>query len=255
MRNGVGVPQNVVLFGGTSEIGVAILEAIIQPGMARVALVCRDVDAGGVVAERIADSREDVTVDVVRFDASDSGAMGEIVGELVSEGNDIDVALIGQGVLAQDADHFSGSDVLEDVMAVNATATMALIYALAERMKSQGYGRIVLLSSVAAVRPRKANPVYGASKAAVDSFALALDHELAGSGVSILVVRPGFVETKMTTGMKKAPFSTTARGVAEVVAPAVNSEKTIVYAPRVLGPLFAVLRVLPEPVWRRLPLG
>lgn len=255
MRNGVGVAQNVVLFGGTSEIGIAVLESIIQPGMAKVSLVCRDVEAGEAVADRLSERHGDLTVEVVRFDASDTRAMGEVVSELVSDGGDIDVAIVAQGLLAQGADHYASSTVLEEVMAVNATASMALLHSLAGLMRNQGYGRIILLSSVAAVRPRRANPVYGASKAAVDSFALALDHDLEGSGVSILVVRPGFVTTKMTKGMKKAPLSTTPAGVASAVGPAVNSSKTIVYAPRTLGPLFAVLRMLPEVVWRRLPLG
>lgn len=255
MRNGVGVPQHVVLFGGTSEIGLAVLEGLVGPGVAHVTLVCRDVEAGERAAAALRNLGEDVHIEIVRFDASDARAMTDVVAETCSEGGDIDVAIVAQGVLGQDADHYEGPDALVEVMSVNATATMALLYALAARMRGQGYGRIVLLSSVAGQRPRKSNPVYGASKAAVDTFATALDHDLEGTGVSILVVRPGFVESRMTSGMKKAPFSTTPKGVADVVVPAVNSSRHVVHAPRILSTVFALFRLLPEKVWRRLPLN
>ena len=255
MKNGVGVPQNIVLFGGTSEIGQAIIRGLVQPGVANVSLVCRDVDAGSVFAESLGETFGDTEVDVVRFDAADPAGMVSIVNEVCPAGRDIDVAVIAQGVLAEGVDYFASPERVGEVMNVNGTATIALLYALAGHMRRQGYGRIVLLSSVAGVRVRKGNPVYGASKAAVDSFAVALDHELEGTGVSILVVRPGFVESKMTAGMKKAPFSTTPGAVAKIVVASVNGNKTVVYAPSILQYVFGVFRLLPQAVWRRLPLG
>lgn len=255
MKNGVGVPQNIVLFGGTSEIGQAIVSQLVKPGVAHVSLVCRDVDGGALFADTLGGDDSDVEVDVVRFDAADHKSMASIVEEVSSGGRDIDVAVVAQGVLAEGVDYWSDPAAVADVMSVNTTATMALLWALAARMKRQGYGRIVLLSSVAGVRVRKGNSVYGASKAAVDAFALALDHDLEGSGVSILVVRPGFVESKMTAGMKKAPFSTTPVAVGKIVAEAVNGSQTVVYAPSVLRWVFGIFRLLPQAVWRRLPLN
>lgn len=255
MKNGVGVPQNIVLFGGTSEIGQAVLRELVMPGVAHVSLVCRDLEKGTEFADEIGTIAPDVSVDVVRFDAGDAHSMKEIVSEVSSGGRDIDVAVIAQGVLNEGFDYYSNPGAVTSVMDVNATAAMALLLSLAARMRDQGYGRIVLLSSVAGVRVRRSNPVYGASKAAVDSFAVALDHDLVGTGVSILVVRPGFVESKMTAGMKKAPLSTTPSAVARVVADSMNSPRTVVYAPSVLQWLFGVFRLLPQAVWRRLPLG
>ena len=255
MKNGVGVPQNIVLFGGTSEIGQAIVGRLVQPGVANVSLVCRDVDAGTSFAESLGERYGDLSVDVVRFDASDHTAMSAIVDEVSDSGRDIDVAVVAQGVLAEGVDYFTHPERVNEVMSVNATATISLLYALADRMRRQGYGRIVLLSSVAGVRVRKGNSVYGASKAAVDSLAVALDHELEGTGVSILVVRPGFVVSKMTAGMKKAPFSTTPDAVAKIVTGSVNGGRTVVYAPSILQYVFGVFRLLPQAVWRRLPLS
>ncbi|MEN9791954.1 MAG: hypothetical protein RL330_32, partial [Actinomycetota bacterium] len=102
-------------------------------------------------------------------------------------------------------------------------------------------------------RPRRANPTYGATKAGIDGFALALDHALEGSGVRILVVRPGFVASKMTAGMPSAPFSTTPDRVAASVEKALSSSSPVVWTPGILRLVFAVLRALPTRVWRRLP--
>jgi decaprenylphospho-beta-D-erythro-pentofuranosid-2-ulose 2-reductase len=252
MKNGVGVPQNIVLFGGTSEIGQAVVSALLQPGVARLTLVARDVDGAAAFGDSV---EGDTEVEVVRFDGADHSSMAAVVDEVSAPGRDIEVAVIAHGVLAEGADYYADPAAVHGVLAVNTTATAALLYAVAARMRAQGYGRIILLSSVAGVRVRKGNPVYGASKAAVDSLALAIDHELEGTGVSILIVRPGFVVSKMTTGMKKAPFSSTPGAVARIVAKAANSGTTVVYAPSVLRWVFGIFRVLPQAVWRRLPLG
>jgi len=254
MKNGVGVSQNIVLFGGTSEIGQAILNRIVQPGVARLVLVSRDIEAASAASDVIVESHPDLDVHHVRFDASDALAMPHVVAEIAEAIGDIDVAIIAQGVLNEGVDYYSDPSLLVSVANVNFTATMTLMYTLAGRMRAQGYGKIVLLSSVAGERVRRGNPVYGATKAGIDGFALALDHELSDSGVSVLVVRPGFVTTKMTAGMKKAPFSTDASSVAKVVEKGINSNKTLVWAPSVLQWLFLLLKNLPIVIWRKLPL-
>lgn len=254
MKNGVGVAQSIVLFGGTSEIGHAIIDKVVLPGTSRLVLVSRDVDSARRQVAGLAARFPDLAVHHVNFDAADSSMMSQVVREVVAVAGDIDIAVVAHGVLHEGFDYFLQPDAVRQVMDVNTTGQMALLYALAGAMRAQGYGKIVLLSSVAGARVRKANPVYGASKAAIDGFALALDHELEGSGVSILVVRPGFVTTKMTAGMKKAPFSTTADKVAEIAVKAIQADKKVVWAPSVLGPMFMFLRALPATVWRRLPL-
>ena len=254
MKNGVGVAQNVVLFGGTSEIGQAILRRVVKPGASRLVLVSRDIDAANVAAADLIGLHPDMDVHHVRFDAADALAMSAVVDEVAGEIGDIDVAIVAQGMLNEGHDNLADPSGLVAMANVNFTATMALLYALSGRMRSQGYGKIVLLSSVAGERVRRGNPAYGATKAGIDGFALALDHELEGSGASILVVRPGFVTTKMTAGMSKAPFSTDPDSVARIVEQGIAADKKIVWAPGILKWMFAVLKVLPIPVWRRLPL-
>ena len=254
MKNGVGVAQNIVLFGGTSEIGQAILRRVVKPGAARLVLVSRDIDAANIAVADLVGQHTDLDVHHVRFDASDAASMKAVVDEVAGEIGDIDIAVVAQGLLNEGRDYYSDPSGLIDMANVNFTATMTLLYSLAGRMRSQGYGKIVLLSSVAGERVRRGNPAYGATKAGIDGFALALDHELEGSGASVLVVRPGFVTTKMTAGMSKVPFSTDAASVAKIVEQGIATEKKIVWAPGILKWMFAVLRMLPIAVWRRLPL-
>ena len=126
---------------------------------------------------------------------------------------------------------------------------------MAAQFRRQGHGRLVVLSSVAGERVRKANFVYGSSKAGLDGFAQGLGDALIGSGASVLVVRPGFVHSSMTRGMKSAPFATTPSAVAAATVKALRAGRRTVWVPAVLRPVFAVFRHLPGPVWRRLPLG
>lgn len=254
MKNGVGVAQNIVLFGGTSEIGQAILRRVVKPGVARLVLVSRDIDAANRVSQELVGAHPELDVHHVRYEASDAASMEHVVAEVADAVGDIDVAVVAQGVLNEGANYYEQPSSLIDLVNVNFTGEMVLLYALAARMRQQGYGKIVVLSSVAGERVRRGNPVYGATKAGIDGFALALDHELSGSGASVLVVRPGFVTTKMTTGMKKAPFSTDPETVARIVEKGIASDKKIVWAPAPLQWMFLILKNLPIAIWRRLPI-
>ncbi|MEN9552528.1 MAG: hypothetical protein RLZ67_838 [Actinomycetota bacterium] len=254
MKNGVGVAQNIVLFGGTSEIGQAILKRVVKPGVSRVVLVSRNLDQAESSTTSLADRFPEVDFHHIRFDASDAASMQDVVRAVTDEIGDIDVAIVSQGLLNEGVDYYANPSGLIDMANVNFTATMTLLYSLANQLKSQGYGKIVLLSSVAGERVRKGNPAYGATKAGIDGFALALDHELVGTGASLLVVRPGFVSTKMTAGMKKAPFSTDADSVAAIVEKGIATDKKVVWAPGLLRWMFLILKNVPLPVWRRLPL-
>ena len=122
-------------------------------------------------------------------------------------------------------------------------------------MRKQGHGSIVMLSSVAGERVRRANPVYGGTKAGIDGFAQGLGDALVDDGVHMLIVRPGFVASSMTAGLKPAPFATTPEKVADATLKGLRAKRRIVWVPSTLRYVFSVLRHMPGPVWRRLPLG
>ncbi len=124
---------------------------------------------------------------------------------------------------------------------------------VASRLRTQGSGTVVVFSSVAGVRVRRANYVYGSTKAALDGFASGLADALHGSGARLLLVRPGFVIGRMTRGMEPAPLSSTPQQVADAVLGGLHAGKAEVWVPPVLRYVFAGMRVLPRAVWRRMP--
>ena len=135
----------------------------------------------------------------------------------------------------------------------NFTGPAAAMTEFARVMRTQGHGRIVVLSSVAGYRVRAANFVYGASKAGLDGFALGLGDALVGSGVTVMVVRPGFVRTKMTAGRKETPLAANASDVAKVVVRGLETGAIVVWAPPVLRYVFEIFRLVPRSLWRRMP--
>jgi len=164
----------------------------------------------------------------------------------------VDLVISAAGILA-------GQDVLDDdplragvLVETNFTGHVTTLLAAAARLRAQGHGTIVVLSSVAAVRPRRANFVYGAAKAGLDAFARGLADSLHGSGVRVLLVRPGFVIGRMTQGMTPAPLSSTPAAVGRAVAAALAGRADVVWVPSQLGVLAVALRLVPRPVWRRL---
>jgi decaprenylphospho-beta-D-erythro-pentofuranosid-2-ulose 2-reductase len=139
-----------------------------------------------------------------------------------------------------------------EMVQANFTGHVTSLLAIAARMRARGRGTIVVLSSVAAVRPRKANFVYGSAKAGLDAFARGLADSLHGTGVRVVLVRPGFVTGRMTAGMSPAPLATTPEQVGAATAAALRAGKSSVWIPAPLGGLALALRLIPRPAWRRM---
>jgi len=253
MDNAFGQPQTIVVLGGTSEIGLAIARKLVSPVTRTIVLACRDLDKGEQAAAALRDGP--VTVDVVHFDGADSASHEAIVRQIVAAHGDIDVAVLAFGQLGDGEATGRNVEDAAKLAQVNFTGAVSASIAVANQLRSQGHGTLVVLSSVAGERVRKANFVYGATKAGLDGFAQGLGDSLVGSGARVLVVRPGFVHSAMTAGMQPAPFATTPDHVAEVTVKGLRSGRRTVWAPGILRYVFSVLRHVPGPVWRRLPLG
>jgi decaprenylphospho-beta-D-erythro-pentofuranosid-2-ulose 2-reductase len=257
MQNALGEIQTIAVFGGTSEIGQAVARRLITPATRTVVLACRDTEAGAAAAATFDHhpSAGELTVEIVAFDAADVESHAGVVAEITSMVGDLDVAVLAFGVLGDQADYDRDPAAAAAAVHVNYTGSVSTGLALADVLRRQGHGRLVVLSSVAGERVRKANYVYGSSKAGLDGFAQGLGDSLVGSGASVLVVRPGFVHSRMTEGMTAAPFATTPDAVAEAVATGLVKGRRTVWVPGVLRYVFMVLRHLPGAVYRRLPLG
>ncbi|HEX6460293.1 MAG TPA: decaprenylphospho-beta-D-erythro-pentofuranosid-2-ulose 2-reductase [Thermoleophilaceae bacterium] len=243
MRDALGSVQSLLVLGGTSEIGVATARTLVNGRARRVVLACRDPRAAGPAVEDLRRAGAG-QVDTLRFDALERENHERFVDDAFARFGEIDLVLLAFGVLTGDP---------VDVIETNFVAAVAVLEPLARRMVRQGHGTIVVLSSVAGERVRRANYVYGASKAGLDGFAQGLADSLAGTGVRVMVVRPGFVRTKMTASMKAPPLSATPEQVAHAIARGLSHGSETVWVPAAMRPLMWVVRHLPRAVFRRLP--
>lgn len=253
MENALGQPQTILLLGGTSDIGLAIMRQLLNPTTRSVVLACRDVDRGERAAAGL--RHDSLTVHVVQFEATDTASHLDLVCSLSKEHGDIDVAIIAFGLLGDGAVTTVDAELAAELAQVNFTGVVSSTIAVANQMRQQGHGSIVMLSSVAGERVRRANPVYGGAKAGIDGFAQGLGDGLVENGVHMLIVRPGFVSSRMTAGLKPAPFATTPEKVAEATVNGLRAKRRVVWVPGSLRYVFSVLRHMPASVWRRLPLG
>ena len=235
MRDALGAVQSVLVVGGHSDIARALVERLQRERPLRVVL--------GV--------RSPQEPDELRFDALDRSSHGAFVDAAFVDG-DIDLVVVA-GVFSATSRPTSTTPRRPSRSWRRISSAPSRRSSRSwDRLRSQGHGAIVVLSSVAAERPRRANFVYGASKAGLDAFAQGLGDSLVGSGVDVLVVRPGFVRTKMTAGLAEAPFATTPDIVADEILRALRRRAHTVWVPSRLRFVMAVLRHLPRPIFRLL---
>ena len=253
MKDALGSVQSVLVLGGGSDIAQATVRALVAERTRTVVLAGRDPAKleGDVEALRAAGAE---TVEAIPFDADDPASHERTIGEAFERHGDLDVVLVAFGVLG-DAEALKRDPAAAVAhVETNFTGAVSALIVAAERLRAQGHGSLVVLSSVAAERPRRSNFVYGASKAGLDAFAQGLGDELAGTGVNVIVVRPGMVRTKMTEGLEEPPFTTTPEKVAGEIVKGLRRGAHTVWAPPILRFVFAGLRHLPRPVFRRLDL-
>lgn len=244
--------RRVLLIGGTSEIGLAILRRLAVDGPVRPYLLGRDRDRlESALASLQAAGTEPGEVAVL--DADDLESHEPAIATAFERAGPFDVAVLAVGVLgAQEALDADGDEALR-VMRVNFVGAGSLLLACMRAMRTAGMGTLVVLSSVSAERPRSGNAIYGAAKAGLDALSQGLADAHRGE-VRVLVVRPGFVRSRMTEGLSAPPFATSPEAVAEATASGLASSAHTVWVPGTLRYVFWVLRQLPRPVYRRLPL-
>ncbi|HEY3748230.1 MAG TPA: SDR family NAD(P)-dependent oxidoreductase [Pseudonocardiaceae bacterium] len=236
----------LLVLGGRSEIGLAVAKRLVDQGMSKVILAARRADTLDV-------DLSPAVVSVVEFDADDVSAHQSLLDRMVAEHGPLDTVVTAFGILGDQARAEADPTHALSIVHTDYVAHVSILTVLANLLRAQGHGALVVFSSVAGVRVRRANYVYGSAKAGLDGFASGLADALAGSGVRLLLVRPGFVVGSMTAGMSPAPFSSTPGQVADATVAALRRGRGEVWVPAVLRPVFAVMRVLPRPVWRRLP--
>ncbi|MFD4367493.1 SDR family NAD(P)-dependent oxidoreductase [Rhodococcus sp. NPDC058521] len=247
-----GLPDGgtVLLLGGRSEIGVEIATRL-APGRTVVLAARR---SGDLEVERraVLDAGAE-NVACVEFDADDLGSHAPLLESVTREYGAPVVTVLAFGVLGDQERAEREAQHAVDVIHTDFVAQVGVLTHLANLLRERGRGTIVVFSSIAGVRVRRANYVYGSAKAGLDGFASGLGDALHGTGVSLMLVRSGFVTGRMTEGMPRAPLSRTPGQVADAVVRGLQRGASRVTVPRRLRPAFLVMQVVPQSVWRRMP--
>jgi decaprenylphospho-beta-D-erythro-pentofuranosid-2-ulose 2-reductase len=257
--------QRVLVLGGTSEIAAAIVRELAAPRPCEAVLVGRDPEGLRRVAQGL--MREGCKrVETVPLQARQPfpGSPGgspepsdghrEAIARAIELLGAVDLVILAVGLLGERGGLPDDVPAAVDVLDVNVVVAGSLLLESTRALREQGHGTVVVLSSVAAERPRAANAVYCAAKAGLDALAQGLADALAGTGVRVLVVRPGFVRTRMTRGLPVPPLATDPQTVARLTVRGLDRGVQTVWAPAALRWVMLVLRLLPRPLFRRLPL-
>ena len=251
MIDAVGNPQSLLLLGGTSDIALAIAEKYLSARPLRVVLAARPSARRDQAAERLKAAGAEVAS--IDFDATDTDSHPAVLDKAFADG-DIDVTVVAFGLLGDAEQAWQDHRTAVQLATVNYTAAVSVGVPLADKLRKQGHGKVIALSSVAGERVRRSNFVYGSTKAGFDGFYLGLGEALRPHGVTVTVVRPGQVRTKMTEGMGKAPLEQTAEQVADIAVKAARAGKELVWAPGAFRFVMSVLRHVPRPIFRKLPI-
>jgi decaprenylphospho-beta-D-erythro-pentofuranosid-2-ulose 2-reductase len=249
----VGNPQTILLLGGTSEIGLAICERYLQNAHARIVLAAMPDDPGrddAVAQMQAAGAR---SVELIDFEATDADSHPKMIDQAFAKG-DVDVAIVAFGVLGDAEELWQNQRKAVLAAEINYTAAVSVGVLLGEKMRAQGFGQIIAMSTVAGERVRRSNFVYGSTKAGLDGFYLGLSEALREFGVRVLVIRPGQVRTRMSAHVKEAPLTVDKEYVANLAVTASAKGKELVWAPAAFRYVMMVLRHIPRSIFRKLPI-
>ncbi|MFJ1898312.1 MULTISPECIES: decaprenylphospho-beta-D-erythro-pentofuranosid-2-ulose 2-reductase [unclassified Streptomyces] len=258
MKDAFGAPQSLLVLGGTSEIGLATARRLIACRTRTVWLAGRPSPALESAATEL--RGRGAYVRTVDFDALDTESHETTLGKIFTEG-DIDMVLLAFGIPGdQERDEEEPLSAVR-VAQTNYTGAVSAGLVCAGALQAQGHGSLVVLSSVAGERARRADFIYGSSKAGLDAFAQGLGDALHGTGVHVMVVRPGPVRSAgaaaevplATIPFTRTPLVTTPDAVAAAIVTGLRRRSETVWVPGALRAVMSALRHVPRPLFRRLP--
>jgi decaprenylphospho-beta-D-erythro-pentofuranosid-2-ulose 2-reductase len=244
--------RRMIIFGATSAIAEATAREFARRGDA-LFLVGRSPERLQALAADLK-LRGASNGAVASQDLRDPAAYEPVIAHATTTLGGLDAALIAHGTLSDQKECESSTDRLLDEFQTNAISVMMLCTHLANRFEAQKRGVIAVISSVAGDRGRRSNYAYGSAKAAVTAFTSGMRQRLSRSGVYVVTVKPGFVDTPMTAAFKKGILWASAESVAKDISRAMINGTPVIYTPGFWRPIMWIIRSIPEFVFRRLSL-
>lgn len=241
--------MNVVVVGATSAIAEAAARRWAARGAALYLVARREsLLAADAQDLRVRGAR---MVAFERMDVRDVDAHGAMLARAESAMGSIDCVLVAHGTLPDQAASVSDPKLAVSEIETNGVCTIALLLRCVSMFEARGSGLVAVITSVAGDRGRASNFIYGASKAMVATALAGLRHRLNGSGVSVVDIRPGFVDTPMTASFAKGPLWATADQVGADIVAAIDRRATVVYTPWFWRWVMLAVRLLPESIFVR----
>lgn len=246
--------MNIIIIGATSAIAKAFSQLYAQKYQANFFLAARDEQSLKILADdllvRGAQQAHSFTADF-----SDNSACEPLVEQAFAALGQVDLILMAHGVLGDQKIAEQDVTAMQAIMQINAISSLSLLTLMANKMEQQGSGSIAYISSVAGDRGRPSNYVYGASKAIVSTFLQGLRARLAKSGVHVLTVKPGFVDTPMTAAIEKSgPLWAQPEDIALGIERALDKRRNTVYLPWFWRGIMAIITRIPEVIFKKLSL-
>lgn len=245
--------KTVLVIGATSAIAAACAQRWAAQG-ARFVLVARNPEKLAAVRDDLL-ARGATSAETLLWSAEDFAAHASTVAQALAVLGHIDIALLAQGSLPEQARCEQDADSTLQQLAINATSSIALLTLLANALEHQGKGALGVITSVAGDRGRRSNYVYGSAKAAVSTFCSGLRARLYGAGVTVTDIRPGFVASPMTSHLSLSPLLLASpERIAGPIVSAIERGLDVVYVPAFWRAIMFVVRALPEALFKKLPL-
>jgi short-subunit dehydrogenase len=242
--------QRILIVGATSAIAEATARQFAARGDS-LFLAARNANALQALADDLRLRGANIAGSAV-IDVRDAAGLENLVDTAIQSLSGLDQALIAHGTLSNQAACEASSELLREEFTVNALSVMTLSLRLASHFSSQRRGVIAVISSVAGDRGRQSNFVYGSAKAAVTAFLSGLGQRLQRSGVQVVVIKPGFVDTPMTAAFAKGALWASPARVASDILRAMDRGTAVLYTPWFWRLIMFIVRSIPETVFRRL---
>ncbi len=241
--------NRILIVGATSAIAEAAARRFAERGDA-LFLVARNRDKLEPVARDLS-VRGASRATVYAMDADDLGAHGAMLDAATADLGGLDTVFIAYGTLPDQAACAADPAAAVAAWHTNAVSVVALVTDVANRLEKQGAGLIAVISSVAGDRGRASNYVYGSAKAGVNAFLDGLRHRLYGSGVDVLTIRPGLVDTPMTADIEKGPLFASADKVGGDIVKAIDARRAVVYTPGFWRFIMTIIKAVPRTIFHR----
>ncbi len=239
--------KTVLILGARSDMGMAIAHGFAADGC-DVQLAAREV-ANLAPEQTDIELRHRTTVSLHEFDALATDQIAAFLDDLPRLP---DIAVCVVGYMGDQAENETDLGAATQVMRSNYEGPALIMGGLAARFETRGAGVLVGVSSVAGLRGRASNYVYGSAKAGFSAFLSGLRNRLASKGVHVLTVLPGFVDTKMTEGMDlPARLLASPQEVAQAVVKATNKRRNVLYVKPIWQVVMTIIRLLPEPIFKK----